>query len=202
MPRLVQRVVQRTASSDQIQREPDSLSPPVVPDVVSRYSSGLVDTLPVTGIGGLMEVARTATGPYFGTSPTSGAGDLGDRAGRGHRPVRLAGHRSRRDGPRPAGCPDLRPGRITKLARTGAGAQASPYAGQTDSAVSRRSPGARRRGRRRRRIGRHARSGIDRSGSGYNAPGGVADLDRLLEALEDTVLRELERRGGRFEGVF
>ena len=31
---------------------------------------------------------------------------------------------------------------------------------------------------------------------------GVADLDRLLDALEDNVLRELERRGGRYERVF
>jgi hypothetical protein len=31
---------------------------------------------------------------------------------------------------------------------------------------------------------------------------GVADFDRLLEALEDNVLRDVERRGGRYEGVF
>jgi hypothetical protein len=31
---------------------------------------------------------------------------------------------------------------------------------------------------------------------------GVADLDRLIDALEDNVLRDLERRGGRYEGVF
>ena len=31
-----------------------------------RFLPGLVDTLPVTGIGGLMEAARTAVGPFAG----------------------------------------------------------------------------------------------------------------------------------------
>ena len=39
-------------------------------------------------------------------------------------------------------------------------------------------------------------------GAAGGAPGRPLDLDRLLEALEDHVLRELERRGGRFEGMF
>ena len=54
--------------------------------------------------------------------------------------------------------------------------------------------------------------GVAMNGGGPSAPGGVSaatqsgpagvDVDRLIEAIEERVLAEIERRGGRYTGVF
>ena len=202
-PRTVPRLVQRAAGSDQIQREPVSPPETTAADGVSRYPSGLVDTLPVTGIGGLMEVARTATGPYFATSPAGGATSaIGLAAATG-----LPG--SPGSGPTgwtPSGGLSRSVGPTGEVALTGAGAQASPYAAQADPAVAGGAPVAGGSGGSAPAPGSAAPGSAAAASAGAtaaaNAPGGVPDFDRLLEALEDNVLRELERRGGRFEGVF
>jgi len=208
-PRTVPRLVQRATSSDQVQREPIDAQTAAAPEVVTRYSSGLVDTLPVTGIGGLMEVARTATGPYFGTSPAGGATSaigLAAATGLSGSP----GSGSPGSGPTgwtPAGgLSRSAVGPAGEVALTGAGAQASPYAAQADPAVAGGAPVAGGSGGSAPAPGSATPGSAAAASAGAaaaaNAPGGVPDFDRLLEALEDTVLRELERRGGRFEGVF
>ena len=163
-----------------------------------RFLPGLVDTLPVTGIGGLMEAARTAAGPLAG--PQGAVSGLAAAAG-------LA----------PGSFPDT-----AQMTQAAGGALSSPLsAGQwaaAPSAVAANVPPSAAGGQAGAEpFGGSARDATDDRllpvlgrATGGAAPAvprpsaalGVADLDRLLDALEDNVLRELERRGGRYEGVF
>lgn len=164
-----------------------------------RFLPGLIDTLPVTGIGGLIEAARTAAGPFAG-SQTAAAGLA---AAAGFSPGSLPG--------------------FAETAQAGGSALsgqvlANPSAGGLQAAGGGPPPPG------------GGQMGTDLFGSGprdtaagASLPGlnppptagtgrpprespmtalGVADFDRLLEALEDNVLRDVERRGGRYEGVF
>ena len=195
----VQRSPMRASRIETVQRAPARPTEALDTDVLSRYPSGLVDTLPVTGIGGLMEAARTASGPYAGAGNGSGATAAGLAAATGlptALPNALAGW-TQAGGSVLSGPPV---GADAGTALTGAAPTGSAYAGALSAGGG---PGG---------TGTPAAEGSGpvaggasaaASGPGAtNAPGGVPDLDRLLEALEDNVLRELERRGGRYEGMF
>ena len=168
-----------------------------------RFLPGLVDTLPVTGIGGLMEAARTAVGPF------AGAQTAVVWAGRGGWPLARVVSEHGRDDPgrrccalQPAEC--RRSGSRT-LGNRGGSLPSAAGGAWLGADLSGGSPGDVMAGDPlacSQPSGRPADPVQLPPGASTHAALGVADLDRLLDALEDNVLREIERRGGRYEGVF
>jgi hypothetical protein len=54
-------------------------------------------------------------------------------------------------------------------------------------------------------VGSSAGAALGAAGKAASALGSAvspSELDRLFDAMEDRLLRELERRGGRYEGMF
>jgi hypothetical protein len=166
-----------------------------------RFLPGLVDTLPVTGIGGLMEAARTAAGPFAGaqTAISGVAAAAGLPAGS------FPGVAEMAQAAGPALSSPLsvdnwtaEPSAIAANvppSATGGRAGAESFGGSARDATAGGPLAV---------SGPAAAAAASSAGPGVSpsATLGVADLDRLIDALEDNVLRDLERRGGRYEGVF
>ncbi len=207
-PGSVPRSAIQTSPLETVQRALARGTATVDTDVLSRYPAGLVDTLPVTGIGGLMEAARTASGPYAGAGYGGGVTAASLAAATGLPPAlppalsNAPAGWTQAGGSVYSGSPG---GADAGAALTGTASAGSPHGGGLPAGGSPAGggPGG---------SGTPAAGGSGpvagaasaaAAGPGaMNAPGGVPDLDRLLEALEDNVLRELERRGGRYEGMF
>jgi hypothetical protein len=161
-----------------------------------RFLPGLVDTLPVTGIGGLVEAARTAAGPFAG--PQTAVSGLAAAAGLppGSFPAEMA----QAAGPALssplsvdnwAAAPSAIAASVPPSAAGGQAGAESFGGSARDATAGGPLP-----------VSSPAAAGSAGPGVSPSAALGVADLDCLLDALEDNVLRELERRGGRYEGVF
>jgi hypothetical protein len=211
MAQRAARQVSLGGTSPLLQRAVQPLGQLSVPEVAQarelgtagRFLPGLVDTLPVTGIGGLMEAARTAAGPFAGAQTTvSGLATAaglppGSLAGIAEITQTAAG--AALSSPLGADNWASAPSAITSGVSPSLAAGGVEGAGQFGG-----SPGAPAVGGSQSLPGPAATSGAGSASTGASPSTalGVADFDRLLDALEDNVLRELERRGGRYEGVF
>jgi hypothetical protein len=169
-------VGQVSAAADRMGR---TISPSLSTPRTGSYRSGVSD-LPVTQLVGLVQAVGQAAGRSPQPAPIGG----------------LADDRSVRTGDSSLQLPSSGP--VAATARQAANAESD------DGRVPVNSDG----------------EGASSAGAGTGAPGtasgagggrnaGTAatgttppDLDRLLESLEERMLREIERRGGRYEGVF
>lgn len=149
----------------------------------SRYPAGRVGDLPVTRVGALLEAARSGTGAL------ATAGSLAALAGGGASATRAPELAVPAGWSRGGGSAvDATGGAaaLAELSSSAAGTVAQPDV----SSAGGTTPGL------------AAAGSASALAAPTVAPAAAVDLDRLLETLEDRVLHELERRGGRYQGVF
>lgn len=175
-------------------------------ETAGAVSAGVVDRLPVGGaaVGAVGGAVGGSVGGVRGGEPRSAPGSATEAT---ESPASLAGDVSQNRavaddetartllaalsgaaGPVASASGALGAADSTSAAGTGVLAEASHAATAADGAVS--------------VAGQAGRSSTAGGTEHAGASGHEADLDRIVEALEQRLLRQIERRGGRYAGVF